>query len=87
MVLGMMGSFLLMVSTACLDTGYRHGPLHNLCASSFFVLTFFAVLYNTALYWLLYLKTQAVDKSLLILKTVIAVLLVVQVIITTRYGF
>lgn len=87
MILGMMGSILLMISTACLDTGYRTGSLHNHCASSFFVLTFVAVQYNTVIYWLLYLKTKAVNKALLIVKTVIAAFFLVQVIIDGRYGF
>lgn len=82
-----MGSILLMISTACLDTGYRSGSLHVHCASSFFVLSFFAILYNTVLYWLVYYHTQALNKTLLILKTVIAVFLIIQVIINTRYGY
>jgi len=82
-----MGSILLMISTACLDTGYRQGPLHVHCASSFFVMSFFAVLYNTALYWVVQYHTQALNNTLLVLKTAIAVFLLIQVIISTKYGF
>ncbi len=86
MIMGMMGSILLMISTACLDTGYRQGKLHVHCASSFFVMSFIAILYNTVLYWLIYYHNKAVNRGLLWIKTGIAIFLILQVIITSKYG-
>ena len=86
MIMGMMGSIFLMVSTACLDTGYREGKLHNHCAASFFVTSLFAIQYNTVLYWLVYNNTKGVDRTLLWIKTAIAIFLIIQVILTSKYG-
>jgi len=82
MIMGMMGSIFLMISTACLDTGYREGKLRNNCAASFFVMSFFAILYNTVLYWVVYNNTKGVNRALLLIKTAIAISLVIQVILT-----
>lgn len=86
MIMGMMGSIFLMVSTACLDTGYREGKLHNHCAAFFFVMSLFAIQYNTVLYWLVYNNTKGVDRTLLWIKTAIAIFLIIQVILTSKYG-
>lgn len=72
MVLGMMGALFITVSTATLDTGERKGKLHVHCASGFFICTYFAILYNTAIYWVTQNKTRALNGRLLIWKTVIA---------------
>lgn len=83
MILGIMGSLFLTVSTATLDTGVRKGKLHVHCASGFFIFTAFAIFYTTALYWIVYHNTKALNKTLLILKTIVAGLIVIMIFINS----
>jgi hypothetical protein len=52
MILGLIGSMLLMGSTANIDTGKVNGKWHNFCASNFFVFTILAQIYNTVIFWI-----------------------------------
>ena len=80
MILGIMGSLFLTVSTATLDTGVRKGKLHVHCASGFFIFTAFAIFYTTALYWIVYHNTKARNKHLLIIKTIVALIIVIIIV-------
>ena len=61
LVMGLMGAFLLMGSTANIDTGKRNQKWHTFCAGHFFMFTVAAQLYNTAIFAHLYFKHKAVS--------------------------
>lgn len=52
MILGLIGSMLLMGSTANIDTGKSNGKWHGFCASNFFIFTILAQIYNTVIFWI-----------------------------------
>ena len=78
--LGTMGAFLLMGSTANIDTGKMNDDWHVNCASSFFIFTLVAQTYNTVIYWLIYNEIKVVNYNNLLYKTFIIILLIVQLI-------
>ena len=44
--MGMTAGILLMFSTGLIDTGIMNDLFHGICATSFFILTFAAQIYN-----------------------------------------
>lgn len=74
----MMGAFLLMGSTANIDTGKRNSKWHTFCASKFFILTVASQIYNTLIFAHLYFKYKAVNKNLTYAKIFHLFLLLVQ---------
>lgn len=78
LVIGMMGSFLLMGSTANIDTGERNNKWHTECASKFFICTLIAQIYNTAIFSHLYFAHKAVSKTTTYLKLIHLGLLLFQ---------
>jgi hypothetical protein len=81
-----MGAFALMGSTASVDTGIRNGNWHTACASSFFLLTILAQLYNTLISWIVYVNIKTINKNLLYLKSIHSFLVVLQIYISVNYG-
>jgi hypothetical protein len=81
-----MGSFLLMGSTANIDTGKQNMKWHTACASSFFVTTLVAQLLNTLLFAKLSYTFNAVNRTLCNLKIFQVILVFIQVFITSKYG-
>ena len=53
-ILGIMGALLLMGNTATIDTGKINTKWHTTCATTFFIFTLVAQVYNTIIYWLIY---------------------------------
>lgn len=86
MVAGLIGAMLLMGSTANLDTGKRHPKWHTFCASRFFMFTVGAQIYNTVVYWLVRSKIGKVSKPNNYFKAVLLALLVLQLLVSIRYG-
>jgi hypothetical protein len=86
MILGLIGSMLLMGSTANIDTGKSNGKWHTFCASNFFVFTILAQIYNTVIFWIVSQKIQAVNKNNLYLKLFVLALLAIQLIIALQDG-
>lgn len=78
LVLGMMGAFLLMGSTANLDTGQRNEKWHTECASKFFIITILAQLYNTVVFSHLYFVHNAVSRTTTYLKLINFGLYIIQ---------
>lgn len=81
-----MGCFLLMGSTATIDTGKMNNDWHVSCASSFFIFTLAAQFLNTIVSWVVYTKIGALNKWVLYFKTFLIGLLVLQLYISTVYG-
>ena len=77
LVIGIMGAFCLMGSTANIDTGKHNSEWHTWCASHFFILTLIAQIYNTVIFCNLYFIHKAVSKTLTYLKLFQAFLLLV----------
>jgi hypothetical protein len=86
LILGLIGSFFLMGSTANLDTGKRNPKWHTFCASKFFIFTVLSQLLNTALFSKLYFSFKAVSKTLVYLKLFQAFLIFLQIYISVQYG-
>jgi len=86
LVFGLMGGMLLMGNTATIDTGKMNEKWHTSCASSFFIFTLAAQLYNAIIYSLIYSKTKAVSYNNLLFKYVLIGLLVVQILLSTYQG-
>ena len=72
-----MGGFLLMGSTANIDTGKQNTDWHVTCAGYFFKVTMIAQLLNTALYMKLCFSFNAVSKNLTYLKIVQAIAVII----------
>jgi len=85
---GMMGGMLLMMSTACIDTGHMFELLHDVCATSFFIITFFSQIYNTVVVFDLQKKCNAFSQGNMYVKYAIMVLLAIQLAesFTSGYG-
>eukprot|EP00919_Chromeraceae_sp_WS-2016_P011641 GHVR01027202.1.p1 GENE.GHVR01027202.1~~GHVR01027202.1.p1 ORF type:complete len:146 (-),score=8.91 GHVR01027202.1:42-479(-) len=81
-----MGTFLLMGSTALIDTGIMDDDLHVMCASTFFVFTLIAQLYNTILCWIIHQKTNKLSVTILWVKTFLVVVIFIQIYVSTAYG-
>jgi len=86
MILGLIGSMLLMGSTANIDTGKSNGKWHGFCASNFFLFTILAQIYNTVIFWIVSEKIQTINKNNLYLKLFVLVLLAIQGIIALQDG-
>jgi hypothetical protein len=84
LVIGIIGSFLLMGTTATIDTGKMNDKWHNSCASSFFIFTLIAQIYNTAIFSHLYFKYNAVSRTSTYLKIIHLVLLIIQLLESTN---
>lgn len=79
LILGTMGAFLLMGSTANLNTGKHNTHWHESCAKSFFFLSIFGNVYNSFVIGMLaYNKLKGVSKMSAILKIILAILTLVQ---------
>jgi len=83
----MMGAFLLMGSTANIDTGQHNSKWHTECASKFFIFTVLAQLYNTIVFSHLYFVHKAVSKTTTYLKLIHLVLLILQLISASNNDF
>eukprot|EP00919_Chromeraceae_sp_WS-2016_P011642 GHVR01027203.1.p1 GENE.GHVR01027203.1~~GHVR01027203.1.p1 ORF type:complete len:130 (-),score=0.69 GHVR01027203.1:42-431(-) len=81
-----MGTFLLMGSTALIDTGIMNVHLHVMCASTFFVFTLIAQLYNTILCWIIHQKTNKLSVTILWVKTFLVVVIFIQIYVSITYG-
>lgn len=75
-----------MVNTATIDTGYMNEHLHEWCASSFFILTFFAQIYNIVVVVDLQNKCGAFKQWNLYLKYGILALLALQLLDSVAVG-
>ena len=84
---GVSAGCLLMGSTAAIDTGHMNGTFHGICATSFFILTFFAQIYNTVVVALLSQKTKLISVCNLYVKYGILILLALQFIYSAEGGF
>jgi hypothetical protein len=81
MIFGLMGAMLLMGSTANLDTGKQDGKWHTSCASTFFIFTLLAQIYNTVICWLVYNKVKGINQTKVLLG-----LLIIQLIASSTLG-
>jgi len=86
MICGVMGAMLLMGSTANIDTGKRNGHWHTSCASSFFIFTLIALIYNTAISWIVYSNIKTLSKINLYFKTAIFASMLIQLLLSNIYG-
>ena len=85
-VLGLIGGMLLMGNTATIDTGKMNEKWHTSCASSFFIFTLTAQVYNAIIYSLVYSKTKAVSYNNLLFKYALIALLVFQLLLSAFQG-
>ena len=81
-----MGAMFLMGSTANIDTGKTHGKWHTYCASRFFILTVFAQIYMTVLYFIVWSKIGIVSKANTYFKGILVAMMLVQLYISVKYG-
>lgn len=86
LVLGLMGGMLLMGNTATIDTGKMNEKWHTTCASTFFIFTLAAQVYNAIIYSLVYAKTKAVSYNNLLFKYVLIALLALQGLLSLFQG-
>lgn len=70
-----------MATSATIDTGEYKNRLHVACAATFFIATIWASLYNCFLTTVVYLKTNMVSKSSIIMKVSVATMLVIWMIL------
>lgn len=84
-ILGVAGALCLMGSTATLDTGKHNMKWHTTCATSFFILTILACLYNTFISVMVQRKTRAFKKGGLYVKYFITMLMVVWLYLALFY--
>jgi hypothetical protein len=84
---GIAAGFLLMGSTALIDTGYMFELAHDICATSFFILTFFAQVYNVVVVADLQKRTQAFSQNNLYVKYIICGILAIQLVGNFGMGF
>jgi len=75
-----MGSLLLMGNTATIDTGKMNTKWHTTCATQFFYFTLSAQIYNTVIYWLIYMEIKTLNFYNILYKTFIMALLAAQLI-------
>ncbi len=71
-----MGSFLLMGSTANIDTGKMNNDWHVTCAGFFFYVTMIAQLLNTAMYMKLTFINKVCNKYLTYVKMIQAAIII-----------
>lgn len=87
LVIGIMGAFFLMGSTANIDTGKRNQKWHTFCAQKFFILTVVAQIYNTCIFAHLYFKHKAVNKYLTYAKLFHMSLILLQLYIASQKNY
>ena len=75
-----MGGLLLMVNTATIDTGHMNETLHEWCAASFFIITFFSQVYNTVIVADIQRRTNAFSQANIYFKYAILAALAVQLV-------
>lgn len=75
-----------MGSTANIDTGIVNSKWHTFCASRFFIFTLAAQVYNSVIYWIVHCKIGKVNTLNLYFKLFLSFLLLVQLIISIKYG-
>ena len=75
-----MGGLLLMVNTATIDTGHMNETLHEWCAASFFIITFFSQVYNTVIVVDIQKRTKAFSQANVYFKYAILAALAVQLV-------
>ena len=76
---GTLGILALFVNTATIDTGYMNTHLHVLCAGCFFLFTIIACIYNTLIYWVIYLHIKSINFVSLIIKTILVLGMIIQI--------
>lgn len=84
-IMGIMGAMLLMGSTATIDTGKMNDKWHDNLSTQFFVVTFLALIYNTVINWIIYIRIKTLKLPNLIFKTFVIGMLCVQLYISSRY--
>ena len=84
--LGILGIIALFGNTATIDTGRMNEKWHVTCAGTFFLLTILACLYNTVIFWIIYLNIKTVKVWSLIVKTILSVGLIVQAYLDVNSG-
>ena len=84
-----MGGLLLMMSTTFIDTGYMVELPHDVCATSFFIVTFFAQIYNTVIVIDIQKKCNAFSQFNIYFKYALLAILAVQLFenFSSGYGF
>lgn len=83
--LGTAGALCLMGSTATLDTGKHRTDWHQTCATTFFVLTILASLYNTFISVVVYRKSKGFTKGGMLVKYLLTFLLFVWLCLALFY--
>jgi hypothetical protein len=78
LVIGLIGTMLLMGNTATIDTGKMNEHWHETCASTFFIFTLTAQVLNAVIYSLIYAKIKTVSYNNLLFKYVLIILLALQ---------
>lgn len=73
-----------MVSTAMIDTGVMKHDWYQYYASKFVVFTSIAQILNTIICWILHSKAKVLSEANLGLKTGLTILLVIQLLISSR---
>lgn len=84
-VLGTLGALALMGSTATLDTGKHNTDWHVKCATSFFVLTIVASLYNTFITYMVQKNTRSFNRVGLYAKYIVSAFLAVWLYLALFY--
>jgi uncharacterized membrane protein YbjE (DUF340 family) len=74
-----------MGSTATLATGKHYIHWHTLCATTFFVLTILACLYNTLMCYLVSRKVHSFENGTMIVKYILTALLTVWLYLALFY--
>ena len=87
LIAGCSGGMLLMMSTALIDTGYMFELAHEVCATSFFILSFFAQVYNCVIVFDLQTRTNAFNQLNIYLKYGILALLAVQLLVSVSSDY
>ncbi len=85
-LVGSVGAIALMGSTATLDTGKHDVKLHVKCATSFFLLTIFASIYNTFVSVIVEIRTHSFGIVSTVLKVVLSVLMAIWVYLDLTKG-
>ena len=87
LIAGLMGGMLLMMSTALIDTGHMFELAHDICATSFFILSFFAQVYNSVIVFDIQSRTNAFNQLNIYFKYLILGLLAAQLLYSLASGY
>lgn len=85
-VIGLMGTFLLMGNTATIDTGKMNEKWHETCASTFFIFTLTAQVLNAIMYSVVYANIKTVSYNNILFKYFLIVLLALQGLLSLFQG-